>query len=292
MRRLAFARYVYRMGLEQSRLPEPANAVAVLLLHDAAELFFQVAADHVGAQPAQKAQRAPEMIGYFDLIDPKLPPDRRLTQRLQMGRLHETRNVLKHRGVRPAAADLDVIRAGVAAFFEENAPLVFGIRVDEVTLTHLVESARAREHLAAAERHAAAGERSAAVRASAIAYAYLLHESGIRVRTADRAASGLRSMHKAEDQHLRDLAKHVERLTGTVADLQQRVAVLELGADPGRVTRFRQLTPRVAIATAGTAHWYDQLPAPELTDEDVSFCHAFVIDVALVLQRRPRPPLL
>jgi hypothetical protein len=46
MRRLAFVRYLYEQASEQSRGPEPLATVAVLTLHDAAEMFLQIVAEH------------------------------------------------------------------------------------------------------------------------------------------------------------------------------------------------------------------------------------------------------
>src|SRR5438105_1190108 len=49
VRRVARVRYLHDLGLGQSKHPEPLSSVAVLMLHDAVELFLQIVAEHWGA---------------------------------------------------------------------------------------------------------------------------------------------------------------------------------------------------------------------------------------------------
>jgi hypothetical protein len=48
LRRLAFARYLYLQGVEQSKRPEPQSCMSLLSLHDATEFFLQLAAEASG----------------------------------------------------------------------------------------------------------------------------------------------------------------------------------------------------------------------------------------------------
>jgi len=84
MRRLAFIRLLYQQGIEQSRLPEPLKATAVLTLHDASELFLSLAADKLGANPARNTQ----FMEYWRLLSPaQLPNGVNLSGRQGMERL-------------------------------------------------------------------------------------------------------------------------------------------------------------------------------------------------------------
>ncbi len=47
LRRLSYIRYMYQLGADQSRQPEPYSAVTILMLHDAVELFLQLAAEQL-----------------------------------------------------------------------------------------------------------------------------------------------------------------------------------------------------------------------------------------------------
>jgi len=46
---LAFIRYLFNIGVEQSFKPEPQCALAILNFHDAIELFFGLSCEHLGA---------------------------------------------------------------------------------------------------------------------------------------------------------------------------------------------------------------------------------------------------
>lgn len=49
IRRLAFIKYLYRIGIQQSEAAEPFASAALLTFHDAAELFLQLSAEHTDA---------------------------------------------------------------------------------------------------------------------------------------------------------------------------------------------------------------------------------------------------
>jgi hypothetical protein len=42
MKRLAFIRHLYDVGMEQSRQPEPMCAASIMTFHDCGELFLQL----------------------------------------------------------------------------------------------------------------------------------------------------------------------------------------------------------------------------------------------------------
>src|SRR5436309_12583636 len=64
--RLAFIRYLYTVGLQQSGQPEPLNSSAILTLHDSVELFLQLASEFLNAHP--KANQ--DFNGYWDILRP------------------------------------------------------------------------------------------------------------------------------------------------------------------------------------------------------------------------------
>lgn len=45
-RRLAFVKYLLNLGTSQAKQPEPPSSAALLMFHDAAELFLHLAAEH------------------------------------------------------------------------------------------------------------------------------------------------------------------------------------------------------------------------------------------------------
>jgi hypothetical protein len=82
-RRLAFVRYLYGLGVDQSHKPEPFAAVAVLTFHDACEMFLQIAAEHNGVTFPK--QRSPDFLEYWLLFEQQ--GKLQLTSKASMGRL-------------------------------------------------------------------------------------------------------------------------------------------------------------------------------------------------------------
>jgi hypothetical protein len=119
LRRLAFIRYLYRLGVEQSNAPEALAPAAVLTFHDSIELFFQLASEVLNAGGSDLP-----FMKYFDALDDKLKP-RTLGQRHSVQRMNKARVAIKHHGTMPSRADVEVFRVNVADFFAENTPLVF-----------------------------------------------------------------------------------------------------------------------------------------------------------------------
>jgi hypothetical protein len=280
MERLAFVRYTYECGVRHSREPEPANSLGVLLFHDAVDLFLQLAAEHLNvAKPKGQVYLA----DYLGLVDAALKPNASLGGRAAMTRLNSVRTSLKHNGVRPSPLDVEALRANVTSFFEDNVPLVFGIRVDEISMALLVTIHEARSQLEEAERQATAGNLGEAIDACAIAFAYVVGAFHRFQRPAYKKPGFGPSA--GSDIYLKGVIEYVAHLAKAVNELQDRVELLTLGIDPAQMRRFRKLTPHVAFTMDGTVHLagIGAKPSPDATD--VRFCYGFVVAAALALQR-------
>jgi hypothetical protein len=130
MRRLAVIRYLHGQGIEHSRGPEPVAGLAILSLHDAAEMFLQILCEHydVGENKA-------DFMRYWELLATKGIV---VTQREAMRRLNAARRVLKHQGVLPAHVELEGFRAATTNLLYENSRAFLGVDFDSVSLVDLI----------------------------------------------------------------------------------------------------------------------------------------------------------
>jgi hypothetical protein len=71
LRRLSFIRYMYQLGADQSRQPEPYSAVSILTLHDAVELFLQLSAEYLDASTNTNTG----FMEYWRILKPKVGGD-------------------------------------------------------------------------------------------------------------------------------------------------------------------------------------------------------------------------
>jgi len=63
LKRLAFIKYLYGLGENQSHLPEPLSGCSILMFHDSIEMFLQLAKETLDAPRKEK-----NFEDYWDLI--------------------------------------------------------------------------------------------------------------------------------------------------------------------------------------------------------------------------------
>jgi hypothetical protein len=296
MSRLAFLRQLYQQGAEQSRLPEPLNATAVLSVHDASELFLVLAAEHLNASLPKHVA----FMDYWKLLDPaKLPDGVALSGQQRMGRLNELRNGLKHRGTMPSVAAVTQACADVRAFLDDDTPSVFGIAFDSIDMAEVIPQPEVRGKVKAASGAETARDRTEAMGLLAEAYEKLFAPEPGRPRRASQTTGPTLSrmmregdiraaLSRPDDSRLRRpagatagaLASQIAEVTDAAAAIQRAVRVLALGIDYWQFDRFEQLTPHLIYFLSGDGERrYPPGYAPSL--EEFEFCRQFVITAAL-----------
>jgi hypothetical protein len=166
--RLSFIKYLYKVAVEQSDRLEPLCAASILTLHDAAELFLQLATEHLNVKGKQEIK----FMEYWDIIGKH--PKVRLTQQESMRRLHKARNTLKHNGIFPPKLDIEAFRATATNFFEENTPNVFGVDFSDISLVNLIQYEDVRNSLKEAGEMLHTGNIEGSIHMVAIAFAQLI----------------------------------------------------------------------------------------------------------------------
>ena len=114
MRRLAVIKQLYNQGLNQSYDSEPMNGFCLLSFHDSVEMFMKLCAEKRGI----RKDTIPNFYDYFTKI-----PD--LQCKTTMFNLNKKRVALKHDGSLPSLLDVEISRANVTDFFNQNTPIFF-----------------------------------------------------------------------------------------------------------------------------------------------------------------------
>ena len=138
IRRLVFIKYLYTLGVEQSKKPEPYSWASILTFHDAVELFLLLTTEHLDV--AVKSLRGLVFSKYWEIVEPILQKKRKcgLTQKISMLKLNDARVNLKHHGTAPSADTIKSAKVNVANFLEENIDLIFGIKFADISMIDLV----------------------------------------------------------------------------------------------------------------------------------------------------------
>ena len=280
VKRLAFIRYLYKVGVEQSNQPEPLNATSLLSLHDAAELFLQLAVEHLGV-----AKKTQNFMDYWDVINQKMAPDQ-ITQEDSMNRLNKARVHLKHHGTAPSKLDMEGFRATVTNFFQENTPKVFDLDFDSVSLIDLVAYENAKSKLRSAQDLMQGGNTEGAIRDIAVSFELLIWKYEQRMRSkfgsspfffGPKSTLGTTFLTGAEGR-MKDFLDDVDR---SISLMQTAIRIISFGFDYRKFSKFQSLTPPVMGTVIGTAV---AKPSGQPTLEDCRFCLDYVVECAIKLQ--------
>jgi len=163
VRRLSLIKHLYRVGLEKATLPDTISFTSILLLHDAIDMFMNLAAEKKGIKKTGNTY----VMNYFDLI-----PE--LTLKASVNKINKRRNTLKHDGIVPGKVEIEDTCSIAKYFFEENTKIIFDRDFNEVSIFDLITFEKVRQFLKAANNFYEDDKLETAAEAIAKAYFHLL----------------------------------------------------------------------------------------------------------------------
>jgi hypothetical protein len=171
LQRLSIIKHLYQHGQAQSVLSETIAYSSVLTFHDAIDMFNQLAAEYLGKTAAEiKAvtgqKRGLFMMEYFTLIP-------QLTLEASVRKINDRRNSLKHNGQLPARIDIDECKVIAKLFLEQNTIAIFGVPLEEASLSILINDQKVKEYLNSAEKLLSEHDYIKCVKEVAIAFDFL-----------------------------------------------------------------------------------------------------------------------
>ncbi|MFC7070621.1 hypothetical protein ACFQL9_13285 [Halobaculum lipolyticum] len=300
LERLTYIKSVHQQADALSQESWPQSTTAILLYHDAVELFFQCKLETEGeSEPYRFMDNFSKIHNEFGIT---------LEYKDGIKRLNNTRNELKHRSLRPEQDEIATIRVLVNDFFEANTPLLFDIAYDQISMAALIEFEAARAKLREAE-HALADERYGdGICAVAAAYLrmnnefekYVTHQLDhtpyptlMNEQWVDTIDGSIDELLLILQQNSSQLNENVEKeiadiIAGlhipeqAIREVYQILRIMTLGIDYGKYIRFNSITPNVsedgALREINGA-------IPEVSEEELQFCIDFVIEVGQELQQ-------
>jgi hypothetical protein len=285
-RRLAFVRYLYGLGVDQSHKPEPFAAVAVLTFHDACEMFLQIAAEHNSV--ASDKQRSPDFLEYWPLFEKQA--QLQVASKASMIRLNRVRGNLKHGGVLPAHNEIAGFRTAVTSFLDDNSLSLLGVNLNDVSLTSMIRSDDVRDPLERAETALSAGNLQVVMEEAARAFTVSMRGFESRPRSSPypwgqsyslRSANASLFRAVGEPDELRDIRRTLDRVVDVFAEA---ITVVAYNLDFDNYLMFKTHAPVVHEMLGGnmivewTAH--HERTEPEV----IQRCLNFVIDTAIRLE--------
>jgi hypothetical protein len=239
-RRLAFVRYLYGLGLDQSHKPEPFAAVAVLTFHDACEMFLQIAAEHNGVTPSKRS----DFLDYWTLFEQQA--QLQVTSKVSMDRLNRARVNLKHGGMLPAHNEIAGFRAAVTSFLDDNALPLLGVNLNDVSLTSMVKADDVRGPLERAEMALSAGNPRGVMEEVARAFTASVRRFESRPRSSEfpwGRSYSLRSANAKLFSNFREIDE-INRSLGRVVDVfDEAITIVAYNLDFDSYLMFKTHAP-------------------------------------------------
>lgn len=279
LRRLAFIRYLFLLGVEQSTKPEPVCNIAILSFHDSIELFLALTCEHFEVN-ATKA----EFMGYFDLLQPFVE----LSQKESMRRFNKTRVSLKHQGVMTSHTDIQYFKNACENFFIENTMLIYSLDFTSISLIDLVIYEETKEYLHKAEIGIKEEHLPEAMSNITIAF-WVLIEDYEKTKKEKWGKSpfffgGSMTFLNAFYMNIdnKKLSAFVDTAGRSITAMQSAMKILSLGLDYRRFAKFDSITPIYTRTMGG--HCIDDRVEQVFTKDNVLWCFNYVIECCITLQ--------
>ena len=281
IRRLVTIKYLYLIGVEQSKQAGTFAGFSILAFHDCVEMLLILIAER------KKKKLQQHFLDYWGII-PQLP------YKVQMGNLNNIRNNLKHHANFPDKIDIQRCCEDVGAFLKESTKEFLKLEFDDISLSTLISFETVREDVEKAEVFMKDGLFFESLDYSKKAFMKLL--STYESNKGQWRNSILNVGVKVGNEY-RKLAKSntegsnwFELMTKTTNSMRDVIKITALGIDYKKYALFNYITPNVieGCNATGTIYVSDKKESFEskisVRREDCQFCISFVVDCALKLQ--------
>jgi hypothetical protein len=284
IKRLALIKYLYKLGIEQSRQSETIASFSILSLHDSIEMYLKLLAEHLNIKSDN-----------FNFLDywTSIPT---LTLKESMRNFNARRVNIKHKGLLPSKADIEISRVNVTDFFEQNTLPQFGIDFNEISLFSLVQYKNVRLHLENAQKSLDEHRIENCIETVAIAFDELIstYEDskssyyGNSPFFFGKDLTFLSSFHMGigrdyDDRAGRKMGEFIDKVKDSLDGIQKAVKIMSFGIDYKKFVKFKMLTP-IIRRTMGGKHVAEIWGKKKWTKENCQFCIDFVLDSSLKLQ--------
>jgi hypothetical protein len=273
--RLSLIRYQLAAAADLSLQPAPIGGMAINGLQDAVEAFLRVCVDYLHLDVPSKC----DFLTVFDAVNEAVSGAIG-GYRSRLDALNTARVGFTHHGNLPSPNTLERARVTADEFLAEACPLVFQLRLEQISLNAFIRDDTARQFVADAQQQWASGDAEAAMTCLAQGFDRLIEDYESR-----KIGPSKQSLFTTEPAYRR--TNQEAGLHGVVQWLRaidERCKLLAFGIDVRRHAYFRAHTPSVRHYAGGRTR---TVSGPEtslnLTDEVYRRCHRFVLDTAVAL---------
>jgi hypothetical protein len=301
IKRLVYIKYLYRQGIEQSKLPETINYSCILSFHDAIDWFMNLAClkrsisdskkiELLNANRGNKKQKMMvALMDYFSIL-----PDLQIASEVE--KINKLRNSLKHDFVLPARVGIVESISTASVFFETNTKIVFDLNFSEISLTDLLSNSSAKNYLKNAETNIQEGKLENALEDIAKTYHEIIkiddqlfkYKWAFWSSNYKKLYPRIKFGYGRQEENFTSLASSVKEMAEDVnvniSRIDESIKVLSLGLDYRKYRKLMSLIPSVYETSKGliisSKPKYEKKELPANTQ----FAFDFVLECGLKIQ--------
>lgn len=305
-KRLAFIKYLYKSAVDNSKKPQPACSMSLLIFHDAMESFLKLISEYLDAGRSNLS-----FMDYWEVLNRELPEETTLGHKESSRRLNKARVNLKHHGNMPSKTAIESYRSTATNFLEDNSKEVFDVDFSKLSMVRLINDSEIKNHLKNAEESLGEEKFENSIQESSIAFHLTMKkffgaEEGqystrgsniplpfppsfrkddilgigneLRIRDPNEASYSSKKRWNSAANYFREIIR-------TITSIQEVLGVMALGIDYQEYNKFKKLTPGVLEREgeyqiiANSDH-----NSNELNHQNAKFCIDFVIENVLEFQ--------
>ncbi|WP_299291501.1 hypothetical protein [uncultured Mucilaginibacter sp.] len=282
VKRLSLIKYLYKIGLDQSKQSETVAWLSILSLHDSIEMFLKLVAENQNIKSDS-----------FNFLDywTSVPT---LTLKESMRNLNARRVNIKHKGLLPSKSDIEITRVNAKDFFEQNTLPLFNIDFDSISLFSLIIYEPVKKLLESAQIALDENRIEDCIESAAFAFDELLFSyegsktsyhghSPFYFGKSLRFSSSFSMRNNGKDLVGPEMSKFVDSVKESIGEIQKVLKIISFGIDYKKYTKFQLLSPTVRrtmdgkqiARLSGERKWHK---------ENCQYCIDFVLDSTLNLQ--------
>ena len=282
LRWLAFIKHLFLKAENESLQSEPMNAIALLMMHDAVEMFLQLVAEKLNISTKNF-----KFLDYWKKLT--LPKNRQITQKESMRKLNNSRVALKHSGIKPSKQEIESFKNITKIFFEHECKNIFNLNFEDISLVDLVNYENVKDSLARAKNNFKMSDINETLKNFAIAFSLLLHNYEFNKKRGYRKSpfffgedfTFLSSNFMRLDG---DLGEFIDKTGESIEALGSAVKILSFGINYKKFVKFSYLTPKTYWTIDAKKPKVFSFKGAKISKKEFDFCFNFIIESALVLQ--------
>ncbi len=302
LKRLAYIKFLFKVGVDQSKQPEVIAYTSVLTIHDAIDWFMNLACIKskitesqklsaiIAKNPKRKGKTNIYLTDYFTIL-----PD--LKHEVEINSINTLRNNLKHNFILPSQLGITESVNSAKDFFEENTKIVFSLDFNDVSIIDLISSEPIRNLLKQAIVFQDKNEVENCISEISKAY-YELWQIDIDFIRGKKQFSYIDIYSKPYLQipglegkfELQVLKGYIDSLITTYnknfQELNDSMKIFALGIDYRKYLKFKSFIPSTSIKDKDGNYQVTKARDMEsISNQDLTFAIDFIIDCSLQIQK-------